>query len=332
MLRPYTEADIEQLHRLIREIETADDFPLATSAEEVRENFHGTSIILGDSLDTTDAVVAEADGELIGWGLVEYHPTTGRLARTHLSGGVAPAHRRKGLGRSILDLQVARAAAQMADVPEGIPAYIRADYYVEDVARARLLSSAGFSVARWFTEMLKPLGPTDNEPAADPHGIQVQAWSACEGVDNLGEISLDVRNVAFADHWGTAPVELDVWEEFLEANNTELGLSFVATDGDTGALVGHLLSAVYPEDVEVHGRREGWIENIGTLPEYRKRGIASTMIKRACAAFAESGLEYAALGVDSASPTGANTLYESLGFAPMRQNCMVQLQLSPGRN
>ncbi len=36
-------------------------------------------------------------------------------------------------------------------------------------------------------------------------------------------------------------------------------------------------------------------------------------------AFRDDGLEYACLGVDSESPTGANRLYERLGFAPEKR-------------
>ncbi|MFM7082925.1 MAG: GNAT family N-acetyltransferase, partial [Actinomycetota bacterium] len=79
-----------------------------------------------------------------------------------------------------------------------------------------------------------------------------------------------------------------------------------------------------PNDDEVLGAKYAWIDNIGTLAEYRGRGIATQLITTALAKYRAEGMQFAALGVDSANPTGAYQLYESLGFHPWRESVTYQ--------
>jgi ribosomal protein S18 acetylase RimI-like enzyme len=78
--------------------------------------------------------------------------------------------------------------------------------------------------------------------------------------------------------------------------------------------VAYLISAMYPHDFESRRRREAWIEGLGTIQSHRGRGIASVMILEAFARFRDRDLQFAALGVDTESPTGAVGLYRKMGF------------------
>jgi ribosomal protein S18 acetylase RimI-like enzyme len=66
---------------------------------------------------------------------------------------------------------------------------------------------------------------------------------------------------------------------------------------------------------------------LGTLRSHRKRGIASALVLTACRAFREQGFTHAALGVDSESPTGANRLYQTLGFTELNKSVQHQLEI-----
>jgi ribosomal protein S18 acetylase RimI-like enzyme len=88
---------------------------------------------------------------------------------------------------------------------------------------------------------------------------------------------------------------------------------------DGGTPVAYVQCSRYPHDWEDRGRTEAWIEGIGTIASYRGRGIASALITMAMLAFRTDGMEYAILGVDSENPTGANRIYERLGFVPERR-------------
>jgi mycothiol synthase len=62
------------------------------------------------------------------------------------------------------------------------------------------------------------------------------------------------------------------------------------------------------------GATNSYIDLIGVVRAHRRRGIAPAVVDATLAAIAAAGLERAVLDVDTASPTGANTLYEGLGF------------------
>lgn len=75
-----------------------------------------------------------------------------------------------------------------------------------------------------------------------------------------------------------------------------------------------LLTHSWDSDTEATGIRDAHFMLIGTRSAYRKRGVASALIAHAEHAAKAAGYDQASLTVDSASPTGANGLYERAGF------------------
>jgi ribosomal protein S18 acetylase RimI-like enzyme len=89
------------------------------------------------------------------------------------------------------------------------------------------------------------------------------------------------------------------------------------------------MSGKWPHDFEDRGFTHSWILSLGVVRTHRKRGIASAMIARAMRDFADDGMEYAMLDVDSANPTGAYGLYEALGFVHARQTVALIKEVPP---
>jgi mycothiol synthase len=87
------------------------------------------------------------------------------------------------------------------------------------------------------------------------------------------------------------------------------------------------LNTRFPDDDELLGRREGWIDNLGTLPEWRGRGVATALIAHSLHAFAGDGLTHASIGVDSDNPSGAARLYRNLGFEPRQRSVTWQIEI-----
>lgn len=98
----------------------------------------------------------------------------------------------------------------------------------------------------------------------------------------------------------------------LGSESNRLDQSWVAVVD--GRVVGFCLNSHYPQDEEVTGRRDGWIDFLGVLREWRRRGVAAALIARSIESFREARYTHAMIGVDSASPTGASGLYSRLGF------------------
>ena len=90
-------------------------------------------------------------------------------------------------------------------------------------------------------------------------------------------------------------------------------LSRLVVDAD-GAIAAFCLVSVNEDDWATLGASHAYIDLIGVVREHRRRGLAPLVISGALQAIADAGLAKAVLDVDTASPTGANTLYERLGF------------------
>ena len=116
------------------------------------------------------------------------------------------------------------------------------------------------------------------------------------------------------------------WKTHTTGFGSWLERSFMAVSPD-GDIVGYLLSHRYENDDELLGAKYAWVDNIGTLAEWRGRGVATQLLRSALRAYGEAGLEFAAINVDSDNPTGAYRLYESLGFRPWRRRVMFQREV-----
>ena len=150
------------------------------------------------------------------------------------------------------------------------PRYVRAHTYDWLHVRQALYRRAGFEAVRWHDELLRDL---EDLPAVDvPAGVTLLPWDS-----DRDEELRQVRNEAFADHWGSMVVEPELWHDFTHGHGSRTDLSVIAVDA-TGAVIGLCLNQAYPEDEAVTGRRDAWIANIGTLRSARGRGVATAML------------------------------------------------------
>jgi ribosomal protein S18 acetylase RimI-like enzyme len=97
---------------------------------------------------------------------------------------------------------------------------------------------------------------------------------------------------------------------------------------DHGRVIGFCLTSISPERNAQSGKNEGFLDDIGVIRGWRKRGIASALIVAAMQALQDAGLTVASLGVDTENPTGALRLYENLGFQATRRSITFQKELS----
>jgi ribosomal protein S18 acetylase RimI-like enzyme len=311
-LRSLEHADAEALHGLVRAAEAADRIPIATPLEEIEELFD--EALFDPARDGRVAV--GRSGEPLGWGRIWHHPSGERLERAFLFGTVHPDHRRRGIGSAILCWQLDRAREILGAYDHDLPRFIRTNAYDWQEDAHRLYARHGLRQVRWHQELMRSLA--DLPSPAPPPGVDIAPWA-----DHHRSTALAVTNAAFADHWGSTPRSEESWSQRLTSHGVRLDLSFVAVVD--GAVVGLLLAGHYPSDEAVTGRRDGWIETLAVLREWRRRGVASALIARSLAAFAGVGLTHALLDVDSDNPTGAARLYRSLGFDPLHSTITSEL-------
>lgn len=205
-------------------------------------------------------------------------------------------------------------------VGDRMPRVVRVDVDVRDTARIARFESLGFTISRYFAEMIRPFAEPIPEVRV-PNGVEICDWDV-----RWVRLSWEAHCEAFADHWGSLPPTFEAWAHRARDPAFRPDLSAVAVAGD--AVVGYALSAVYPEDWPHRHRREGWVETLGTRPEWRRRGVASALVIESMRRFAAAGLDHAALGVDSANASGAFGLYERLGFVEVDRTVDLMKELS----
>lgn len=221
--------------------------------------------------------------------------------------------RGRGVGRALLAWQEARGRELLAGdgADRAVPRMLRV--YVEDqmVDRQRLVAAAGFRPRRYSATMRRDLAADLPEPAL-PADVSLVGLPGT--MDALQEAARRTHNEAFADHWGSEPIEADDWRRScVEGPGARPDLSFAAVDG-TGEVVGYLVSGTYPQDWQAQGFSEGWTNLLGVARPRRGEGVAQALLVHAMRAYADAGLQRAGLAVDVDNPR-ALRLYTGLGYA-----------------
>jgi mycothiol synthase len=193
-------------------------------------------------------------------------------------------------------LQVARERARQLD--PALPLHVSA--FTTSLSRIAALDAAGGKVVRHFWRMLAAV--SESHPVAElPTGVEVRLIREGDAADL--RTMFDVLETAFADHFGAAPTTYDEWIRFRSSSAlSDRSLWWLATvDGaPAAALIGRRLGDL------------GWIEEVGTLPAYRGRGLARALLMGAFEEFRRQGFAEVGLGVDAMNPTGAVRLHESI--------------------
>ncbi len=302
--RALSRDDAAAVTELTERISARDHPTWSESLDEIREEWgHSWVDIARDGL-----LALDVDDRAVAWGLVTVPPDPQTVMRVFLSGGVDPAHRGRGIGRALLAWQHDRARQLLYESPRTMPAWVMS--YAADLApeHGRLLERGGFEPARYFTTLECEL--TAATPAVTlPDGVRVDAFSP-----DLSEAVRAAKNAAFADHWGSQPTSHESWDSMQSLPSFRPELSRIARVGDD--VVGFVITEINEDDWARQGSRSAYIGLVGTVREWRGRGLASALLAQVLRSYRAEGLELAVLDVDTENPTGALGVYTRLGFAP----------------
>lgn len=249
----------------------------------------------------TDIVVAARDGQTVGYGRTTWDDfPEGR----HYWVVAESLPDEPEVLADLYDWVEQRAATIAAGHPDGVKWLIM--WADESAHRAEVLLERGYTPFRYTFEMVRPHLEDIPEPPL-PDGVEVRPVED----QHLGAIWV-ASTEAFRDAWGwTEPTEQD-WEAFLDDPNWDPSLWQVAWAGDR--VVGQVRTYIDRTENEHFGRQRGWTEEISTAREWRRQGIAGSLICSSLRQLRDLGMTQAALGVDTESPTGAQRLYRSLGY------------------
>jgi GNAT superfamily N-acetyltransferase len=252
-----------------------------------------------------DEILAERDGAIAGWARVSLDlMATGEQVFEAIV-RVDRDHRGNGIGRALLHRAEARITERARSEPhDGLR--IAAGFVVDSPAATALYESEGYLAARHFFHMVREDLKGLEAPVL-PTGIEVRPV----GDDDIPTI-FDAEEEAFQDDWMEAvPTEEDR-RRYLGRPGVDPALWQVAWSGDEVA--GIVFPAIDAEANTRYGRRRVLLDAVAIRRPFRRRGLATALMLRALHAARDAGMTSADLWVDSTNISGANRVYERLGF------------------
>ncbi|MCK0110705.1 GNAT family N-acetyltransferase [Ornithinimicrobium sp. F0845] len=250
---------------------------------------------------STDVVTVWEDDELVGLGSVFCRDTVveGR-AMVSVQGAVHPDHRDRGLGSELLNRLEARARELATERLPGEPVRLRTSGGLPDSSAQRLLEDRRYRPDNYFITMQVQLADWvdqgEETAAVRPDAEQLSA-------------TRDAHNDAFRDHRNFSPIPEDHWEFWGKSSTQRPEQSRVVVEGDR--VLAYSLVAEHEPGVS-------HVELVGTRREARGRGLARQVLLSSLRAARAAGQRVSELEVDSTSPTGADRLYVSVGYQPVR--------------
>ena len=304
-LRPVEpEVDAAALVELVNADAAHVGNPIRDSIDEMIEELTGSEVDV-----TRDTLIAVApDGSAIGWAFAN-RVMSPEKPRVFLFGRVHPSLQGQGIGRALLRWSKARAEEILDGHPGGT---VQVQNFEGDARAIRLCESEGARAIRWFAEMVHTFANTNEETATPlPAGFRVVPLATVES-----EKLRLLHNHCFADHWGSSAMTEVTWHERMEASSVRMAASEAVID-EHGVPVAYQISEEFPQDAETLGNLR-WLATLGVHRDYRGKGLATHLIQRHLSQARRDGFEGSALGVDSDSLTGANALYERLGYTRLQ--------------
>jgi mycothiol synthase len=268
-----------------------------------------------------DMLFAEASGKTMAWTRVFWKDEY-RGPRLYISlGFVEPAARRRGLGGQLLRWSESR----LREIASGHPREIDKTYHVWTTdavpGEIALFDAFGYRVARTLAAMTRPTSRPMPE-YSPPRGLEIRPARP-----EQYRAIWDAWEEAYRDHWGYTPRSEDDFASWQTSRLFQPALWKIAWDGDQVA--GLVLNCIDKRRNDWIGVDRGYTQNVFVRRAWRRRGLARALLTESIRMFTDLGLSETYLGVDTASPYGADILYQSLGYHPYRNHLIYRKPFGP---
>ena len=192
--------------------------------------------------------------------------------------------------------------------------------YADDPRQQRWLAAAGFEQTRTWLQMTRPVSADEASTVPVPRaGVVVRPVERHDDGLPVAQDLQDVHRVleeSFQDHFSSYR---ESFPEFVMRLREDPGHRWdhwwlATVETEEGVLpAGALVSTVLREDAT--GFEGSYVDYIGVHRRARGRGVAKALLHTAIADAARRGRNRVGLEVDADSPTGADGLYTSMGWA-----------------
>ena len=164
------------------------------------------------------------------------------------------------------------------------------------------LAAVGLKLSRPWWRMDRTL--IGDLPAPRP----VEGYVLIDGNKVAAGVWADMHNRCFADHWRFSYRGED---ELVGGAVPELCLLAATVGGEPAAITLNQLEHIEPD---ARPQPLGLVRSVGTVPEHRRRGLATWLVAESLVRLRNSGASHASLYVDGLNATRASDAYRKLGF------------------
>lgn len=298
--RPATKADIDTFYELYRHehIESYGDFGM-TKAELLAEwDFPKFDLSKHSMYAFNDEGVAVGYGELRVWRDIPVRP--------FIYAYVHPDYRGQGIGTRLTEWGIEHAQQFVPLVPEDarvvLGTFTNLDDGVELLENLNFINTRQSLVMSMSTE-------TETPKAQFADNFQIITMAEHPVLEDF----VRVYKETFLDHRGAVNEALSAaverWENIIKAGAYPPENFVLIKDGDEDVAV--LIMA----DRSDESTEQMWVQTLGTMPKYRRRGLAKNLLYYAHEQARKKGKKRLGLSVDGSSLTGANKLYEQVGMS-----------------
>ncbi len=291
---------------LVNYIDSVERVDETTSPDELRQWFTSPSIDAQNNIRAWE----DADGRLVAFALVATLAPTETSVDGRMPFYIHPDVAQSGLSDEVIAWGESRLRDHGARF--GVPCILYSGALESNKSRREALERNGFTIARYFFVMHRPLDEPIEEPQL-PEGFTLSNVAEHTEIDGW----VDMHNLSFIDHWSFHPLTAERRAHFLKdpQYKPEGGLLAIAPDGTFASYADCYIDVGHNERA---GKSEGWIGTLGTRRGYRKMGLGRAMLLAGLHWLKSQGLNTGVLDVDAENPTGALRLYESAGFRTVK--------------
>jgi ribosomal protein S18 acetylase RimI-like enzyme len=158
--------------------------------------------------------------------------------------------------------------------------------------------------------MIRPWWRMDRTLSTEPPRPQaVAGYELIDGLQVARGMWAEMHNRSFADHWRFSPRSED---ELMTGKQP--GLCLMAVSAGSLEPAALILCQVETYTNDPRPQPVGLISSVGTLPEQRRRGLASWLVAEGLQRLQKAGARHASLYVDGMSRFRAFDAYRTLGF------------------
>ena len=332
-VRFYEEQDLPGIVDLVNHCDRADGLDKPASLSAFQAQFSRSDlaparqVLVAEKAGQDMALSQVSDGTLIAFGRAfpggsAERRTYGLMIRVH------PAARSKGLERIMAQrlLGVVRAEENRPGIEPAQNVRLRTYLFPQHASVIEVMEHIGLRRVRQGWTMSRQFEGRLEEPSP-LKGLTVSNYRVPQDNDRV----LAALNTAFADYYDFQPLNEDRWNQEMQAPYVRPELSWLAIvdAGEEGPVAGFAICLIDEEQTRQSGIEEGWIESIGVVPGWRRRGVARNLLLHSLRSLQAAGMSVAMADVDAGGDPGSSpavALFRSFGFTP--REVLLQLECS----